>query len=103
MVNQSVSYQNKQHKQHKKTIKGSWSLFEHLSKLNPKYVMLGLMLITAIFSMFMSYMATIAMMRSILTPIIAVFGVPFVVVIITLIWLLIGSLYKAEQTKVDPH
>ncbi|MGR5322195.1 hypothetical protein [Vibrio sp. DNB22_19_1] len=72
MVNQSVSYQNKQHK---KTIKGSWSLFEHLSKLNPKYVMLGLMLITAIFSMFMSYMATTAMMRSILTLIIAVFGV----------------------------
>ncbi|MCG7497671.1 SLC13 family permease [Vibrio sp. Of7-15] len=41
---------------------------------NPRFVMLGLMLITGIFSMFMSNTATTAMMLSILTPVIALFG-----------------------------
>jgi len=41
---------------------------------NPRSVMLGLMMITAIFSMFMSNTATTAMMLSILTPVLALFA-----------------------------
>ncbi len=41
---------------------------------NPKYVMLGLMVVTALFSMFMSNTATAAMMLAILTPVLALFG-----------------------------
>lgn len=40
----------------------------------PKYVMLGLMIITAVFSMFMSNTATVAMMLALITPILALFG-----------------------------
>lgn len=41
---------------------------------NPKYVMLGLMVVTALFSMFMSNTATAAMMLAILTPVLALFS-----------------------------
>ena len=41
---------------------------------NPKFVMLGLMVVTALFSMFMSNTATAAMMLAILTPVLAVFA-----------------------------
>ncbi len=40
---------------------------------NPKYVLLGLMTVTAIFSMFMSNTATAAMMLALLTPVLALF------------------------------
>lgn len=40
---------------------------------NPKYVLLGLMMITAIFSMFMSNTATAAMMLAILAPVLGLF------------------------------
>ncbi|MBR5876081.1 MAG: SLC13/DASS family transporter [Akkermansia sp.] len=40
---------------------------------NPKYVLLGLMTVTAVFSMFMSNTATAAMMLALLTPVLALF------------------------------
>lgn len=40
---------------------------------NPKYVLLGLMIITALFSMFMSNTATTAMMLAIVAPVLALF------------------------------
>lgn len=40
---------------------------------NPKFVLLGLMMITAVFSMFMSNTATAAMMLAILAPVLALF------------------------------
>ncbi|MBR2125362.1 MAG: SLC13/DASS family transporter [Akkermansia sp.] len=41
---------------------------------NPKYVLLGLMSVTAVFSMFMSNTATAAMMLALLTPVLALFS-----------------------------
>lgn len=41
---------------------------------DPKYVMLGLMCVTALFSMFMSNTATAAMMLAILSPVLALFS-----------------------------
>ena len=40
---------------------------------NPKFVLLGLMMVTAVFSMFMSNTATAAMMLAILAPVLAIF------------------------------
>ncbi|WP_153448300.1 SLC13 family permease [Vibrio algicola] len=121
---------------------------------NPRYVMLGLMLITGMFSMFMSNTATTAMMLSILAPVIAIFrpndpgkiafalciplaaniggigtpigtppnaialkylhgantigfgewmafGVPFVIIMMALAWVLINKLFPAKQQKIE--
>ena len=121
---------------------------------NPKYVMLGLMIITAIFSMFMSNTATTVMMLSILAPVIAllstkdlgkvafslsvplaaniggigtpigtppnaialkylvnensisfgrwmVFGVPFVVVMLLVAWLLLIKLFPTSTEQIN--
>jgi len=120
----------------------------------PAFVMLGLMIITAIFSMFMSNTATTAMMLSILAPVLALygdndkgktalalaipvaaniggigtpigtppnaialkyltgsnaisfgewmaFGVPYVIVLLSIGWLLLVFLYPSKQKKIE--
>ena len=121
---------------------------------SPKFVMLGLMIITAIFSMFMSNTATTVMMLAILTPVLAVlpngdpgakglvlsipvaanlggmgtpigtppnaialqyleganaisfgtwmmFGVPFVVVMLSVAWFMLNRYFPAEATEMN--
>lgn len=121
---------------------------------SPKFVMLGLMIITAIFSMFMSNTATTVMMLAILAPVLAVlpdgdpgakglvlsipvaanlggigtpigtppnaialqyleganaisfgtwmlFGVPFVVVMLSIAWIMLTRFFPAEATEMN--
>ncbi|MFL1804590.1 SLC13 family permease [Plesiomonas shigelloides] len=121
---------------------------------NPRNVMMGLMVVTAVFSMFMSNTATTAMMLSILTPVLAalpagdrgrvafalsipvaaniggigtpigtppnavalkyltgenaisfgewmMFGVPFVMVMLVISWILLNTFYASEQKEID--